>query len=254
MEDFMRKLAAVCGFSVLGLFATVAPAFANGDGDSNPPPTICNSTLTGATVHNNVEVPVNGICVINNSVIDGGVTVDQGGYFESNHSNIGGDVLGNAALTLYVHDHSYIGGNVVAYQTPQLFLYDSTVKENAAGYGAVSPGFGHFQVCGNNIGKSIGLSKFGPDILIGDPAGGCAGNKLGQDIWVVQNTTSSELTVRGNTLANGGLHVVNNNGSSAKFVQNNKLPNGTLECSGNTSPFTGSPNGAHASTKGTQCA
>ncbi|HXA41286.1 MAG TPA: hypothetical protein VNV65_00075 [Candidatus Solibacter sp.] len=243
----MRRLVAIGGLAALGLMTGPLPTLAS-DKNSSPPPFQCNGTYSGKTIQSNVEVPAGGVCVLLNSTVNGNIVADTNAYLESAGSNLQGDVTGNGALTLYLHNATRVAGNVVGYITPQVLVYDSSVMDNVAGYNSVAPGYGHFQVCGNKVGQSIGVAKMGPDVLIGDPAAGCGANTLQMgSIGVAQNNTYAELYVIGNQLQTGGVYVSQNVGTSDKLVQQNSGPNGNLDCQGNALPFTGSPNGAFKS-------
>ena len=240
----MRRLMALSGLAVAGLMTGPLPALANTVSTTFQ----CNGTYSSRTVTGNLEVPAGGVCILNNSTVSGTVQADSNAYFESNHSHLVGDVVGNQALTLYLHDGTTVGGNVVGYQTPQLFVYSSTVARNVVAAGSVAPGYGHVQVCGDTVAQSIAVAQMGPDVLIGYPAASCGANTVQTgSIGVVQNNTYAEMFVIGNRLLQGSLYVAQNSGSSDKRVQSNTGPNGNLDCQGNTSTFIGSPNGAFKS-------
>lgn len=240
----MRRLVAIGGLATLGLIVGPVPSLAN----NTPPPFQCNGTFTGKTINGNLEVPANGVCILNASTVNGNLQADTNAYLESKGSNLQGDVTGNSALTIYLHDATRVAGNVVGYATPQVLVYDSSIMDNVVGYNSVAPGYGHFQACGNTVGQSIGVAKMGPDVLIGDPATGCGGNSLKMgSIGVAQNNTYADLYVIGNQLQQGSLYVSQNSGTSDKLVQQNSGPNGNLDCQGNGLPFAGTPNGAFKS-------
>jgi hypothetical protein len=104
---------------------------------------------------------------------------------------------------------------------------------------ALAPGFGHVQVCETAAG-SIEISGSGPDVLIGDPQGGCEGNVVGKDTVIAGNSAISELEVSGNTVA-GSLVVTDNTGRAPKNVTNNVVQ-GSIELSNNVAPFASSNN------------
>jgi hypothetical protein len=212
---------------------------------------MCNGAISNQVINNNIEVPAGGVCVLTADTVNGNVRADSNAYLETVGGTLNGDVLGNGALTLYIHQGTRVNGNVAGYQTPQVLVYDSSIMDNVAGYSAYAPGFGAFQVCGNQIGLSVGVAKMGPDVLVGDPAAGCGANTLKSgDIGVAQNNTYKVLYVIGNTLQKGGINVSQNTDSYAsgdKRVQSNSGPSGNLDCQGNAAPFAGTPNGTFAS-------
>src|ERR1700736_977153 len=117
--------------------------------DTSTPAFQCNATVNGGAINRNVVVQNNGVCILNGVTVKGSVTVGNKSYFESNGSKISGNVIGDQSLTLYVWNHSEVGGSIAGRMTPQLFVYDSTIKQSVSAENAVAPGYGHFQVCGN---------------------------------------------------------------------------------------------------------
>jgi hypothetical protein len=236
----------------MALFAvglTGVPAGANGGVNFK-----CNGTVNGGTISSDVTVGNNATCVLNNVTVSGSVNVMKNAYFESNNSTISGSVTSFKALTLYIWNHSTVGGNVVAASTAQLFFYDSTGGRNVAAINDVAAGFGHFQVCGSTVKSGIKVGFVGPDVLIGSPSTGCAGNTVTNgDILAVGNSLSSELYVLGNTAQNGDIGVYFNTGSAPEQVSGNNAPNGDLFCSGNAAGFSGSGNGSVGDVSGPQC-
>lgn len=230
------------------LFLGGVPA---GASTATPPPFQCNTTVNGGSFVN-VAVPAGGVCVLNGVNVSGNVTAGANAYFESNGSTVAGNVLGNQALTLYVWNHSTVGGDVAGYQAPQMFLYDSTFKQNVGGASSVAPGYGHFQLCGSTIGHDVAAYQMGPDVLIGAPAAGCGANSIGGNLYATSNTADSELYVIGNSVTRGDLNVTNNTGAGDKRVNGNTV-SGDLVCSGNSTPFDGSKNVAAHGVSGGQC-
>jgi hypothetical protein len=239
---------AAVAFAALSVAAV--PAGANGgSGGYN-----CNKTVTGGTINSNVSVTHNGTCVLNGVTVNGNVSVGVNGYFESNGSTITGNVSAGSSLTVYIWNHSKVNGNVAGYMTAQLFVYDSTVGKNVAATSSVAQGYGHFQVCGSTVGREIGAATTGPDILIGDPAAGCAGNTAQTgNIEAASNTADSEVYVIGNTAKYGDIFVYGNTGVGDKQVHANNAPHGDIYCQGNSAPFDGSANGTVGDVEGNQC-
>lgn len=223
------------------LFLGVAPVGANGGG--GPAPFQCNKTVNGGTIAGSVQVPANGVCVLNGVSVSGSVYVDANAYFESNGSIISGQVVGNQALTLYLYNHSAVAGSVAGYQTAQLFLYESAVSLNVGAANGVTPGYGHFQICGSQIANNVTVYQIGPDVLIGAPAAGCRGNAIDKgDVTVDSNSADTEVYVIGNSINSGNLAVTNNAGAGDKQVTGNTVGKGDITCSGNSAPFSASNN------------
>lgn len=239
--------AAACAALCLG----VAPAAAD---DSGHLPFVCNTTVNGGTINRSVRVPTNGVCVLNGVAVDGTIRAGTNAYLESDGSTVSGSVVGDQSLTLYIWNHSVVGGDVAGSKTPQVFVYDSTVRHSVRAASSIAPGFGHFQVCGSTIGESVVALQVGPDVLIGDAAVGCGANTIKDgDLAVVSNVTDNELHVIGNSVPNGNIRVTNNTGAGDKRVSGNSAPNGELSCSGNSAPFDGSNNDIAARVAGGQC-
>lgn len=248
------RITAAVGLAAAALSLIAAPAaHASGGAFS------CNGTYSGKNINLDLQVPAGGTCVLNSSAVNGNVIVGANGYFESNGTKVSGNIGGSGALTVYVHDQSNIQGAINLTQTPQVFLFDSRVAGNMSATNSVAPGYGHVQLCGvtsptgSGSQANLTVSGVGPDVLIGDPASGCAGNSFTGDVNISGNNTYGEMVVRGNTLNNqGNLNVSNNTGTSEKFVQtNSSTGQGNLACSGNSAPFTASAN--NFSNKSGQC-
>lgn len=194
-------------------------------------------TCTGALTHAataDLTVPSGAVCRVSASTVNGSVTVDRDAYFEAWGTKITGTVRASGALTVFLHDGTSVSGSVIAYGTAQLFLYKTTVGGMAKVSGALAPGYGHVQVCETSAG-GIEVKGSGPDVLIGDPQGGCPGNDLKKDVVVVGNNTMSELVVSGNTIT-GSLVVTDNAGPSPKHVVGNTVK-GSVKLANNAAPF-----------------
>jgi hypothetical protein len=216
------------------------------------PPTECNGTLTGKTIPDDLVVPDNGACTIVNSSVGDDVKVGKNAYFQATGSQIAGHVEGNHSLTIFIDTGTTVGDGVEANRTAQLFVFNSTVTGDVEAWRSSDKA----QICGNTINGLVHVHRSGTDILVGDPAGDCAGNTIqgGNDVRVHDNFTDIELVVSGNTLQGGGdLEVNDNSGPAGKAVQNNTGSGGDIECFGNEDPFTGTPNSGFADAEG-QCA
>ena len=80
--------------------------------------------------------PRTGHCTIVNSTVGGDVKVGKNAYFEADNSQIGDDVLGDKALTIYIHGGSTVGGDVSASSTFQVFIFDSSIGDDVEAKGA----------------------------------------------------------------------------------------------------------------------
>lgn len=224
--------------SAMGLSAV--PVAAGGGGG----PLNCNSTVNGGKVNGNVTVNPSAVCILNGVNVTGNVLVGNNAYFEANGAKITGNVVGAGALTIYVWGGTLVSGNVTGLGTAQLFVYDSNVQGNIAAVSNVSPGYGHFQVCGSHVGLNVGTAVTGPDVLIGDPAAGCGANTIqGGDLIVADVKANSELYVIGNDVPFGDISIFLNTGTGPKLVNGNNAPHGDLTCQNNSGPFDGSANG-----------
>jgi hypothetical protein len=200
------------------------------------------TTCTGALSHTttaNLVVPAGAVCRVSGSTVNGSVTVNGDAYFEAWSTKIKGTVHATGALTVFLHDQTSVSGSVLVEGASQLFLYKTTVGGTVSVSRTVGPGFGHVQVCDTRAG-GIDVRASGPDVLVGDPLGGCPGNSVKKDVSIVGNSATSELQVSGNTVA-GSLAVTDNTGGAPKNVMNNVVQ-GRVDLSNNTAPFDSSNN------------
>jgi hypothetical protein len=242
-EESMRKLFVLAGLALTALLALSAPAAAS----STP----CNTTLTGATIPDDLVVPENGECIIINSTVGDDVRVGKNAFFQATNSDIGDDVTASRSAGVFIHEGSSVGGDVNTRNSFTLDVFDSTVGEDIEVSGSAS-----VHICGNDVADDIEVRNSGPpEIQVGDPgAGGCEGNTVGDDIEVERNKVGEfgVLAVSGNTVADD-LEVNHNRGTSPfKSVANNEGGD-ELECRGNEEPFTASGNTGWNETEG-QCA
>jgi hypothetical protein len=195
----------------------------------------CNEALSGITT-DDVLVPVDGVCTLTESTVNGNVFVSRGGFFQATGTDIAGRVKARDALTLFIDTRSAVGRSVSAHRTAQVFVFNATVGEiEVEGSTEV------VQVCGTKVDDDVEVEHSGFDILVGDPlAQDCAGNTVGDDVEVERNDAQIELVVRGNTIGDD-LEVSRNSGPVEKVVEDN-TGGGTLECFGNEDPFTAAGN------------
>jgi hypothetical protein len=249
------RLPVVLVAAVVALSMAAAPALADGDngnnnndnnGGGNDNATTCNGTFTGVTL-GDVVVPPNGSCILMDSVVNGQVDVLKDAYFQATNTQISEDVNGERAQTVFI-DTGSSAGSVGGDKTAQIFVFNATVNGDVDS----DHGTNEVEICGSTVKGTATVQDLhggGNEILIGDPADGCAPNTL-KNVRVDHNVTDFLLSIRGNTIS-GNATVSHNDGPSDKFVQGN---NGgkTLKCVGNATPFAGGPNGAWASKQG-QC-
>jgi hypothetical protein len=238
----MIRLPVVLVVAIVALLTAAAPALASGNNNA----TTCNGTFTGVTL-GDVVVPPNGVCILTNSVVNGQVDVLKNAYFQATNTQIKGDVNGHTAQTVFI-DTGSSTGSIGADTTAQVFVFNATVNGDVNS----DHGTNEVEICGSTVNGTATVQDLhggGNEILIGDPAGGCASNTL-KNVQVDHNSTDVLLSIRGNSIS-GNATVSYNNGPSDKFVQAN---NGgkTLKCVGNASPFVGGPNGVWTSKQG-QC-
>jgi hypothetical protein len=231
----MRKLFVLAGFACVALLAMMSSSAAAQS-------TTCNTILVGATVPDDLVVPENGSCTIDNTTVGDDVRVGKNAYFEArNNSEIGDDVTASRSLTLFIDTGTTVGDDVEAKDTPKVFIFNSAI----GGHLHVTRAEQKTNVCGNIVDGRIQVKDSKSDILVGDPAPGvdCLGNTVLDDhrIRVEDNSVDVELVVSGNVVEGGDLEVNDNRGLADKFVQNNRGGQ-ALECEGNEEPFTASGN------------
>ena len=241
----MRRLILPIGCAVIaavGLSATSAVA--------STTPIRCTGTRTGVVWNRDVVVPPGKPCTLYNSVINGGVSVQSGSYFQATNTSISNAVVGYQSQTVFIDTGSTVGGRISTDLTAQVFVYNATINGSIG----IKRSSSTVQVCGTTVkGPAFTVSSSNRDILIGDPlTTGCPGNNVPNgSVTLVGNATNVEFVVRGNSVSTGNLVVENNTGPYGKYVQSNTGGN-MLKCAGNASPFAGGPNGSWA-TKAGQC-
>ena len=251
----MKRLLAAMAVALISLLtAAASTALAHGDYDrggwddgwydrhdwnSHDRAVKCNGTFTNKTIRDDIVVPRNGVCTLIDSSVKGDVEVREGAYFQATDTTIYDDVEASEAQTVFIDGGSKVAGNVEANETVQVFVFDSTIGGSIGVYRTEEV----VNVCGTTVnGAGIGIARSGQDILVGDPlAAGCAGNKVTRgSVLLYKNSTDVEFVVRGNSIR-GYLYVIDNKGPAGKFVQSN-TGGRTIRCTGNSSPFVGSPN------------
>jgi hypothetical protein len=221
----MQKLLLGFGVALVALTAMASPAAAA--------TFECNETVTGGS-YDNVTVPRDGTCVLNDSTVAGNVYVKRNAYFEAGNTDIAGKVSADDALALFINSESTVGRYVRADDTPEVYVFNAEVAHGID----VDDATAVVQICGNLIANGdIRVTDSGTDILVGDPLADCAGNTLTNgDIELERNVTDVEFVVRGNTVGDD-LEVFRNKGPAEKVIDDN-TGGDELECYGNEDPFT----------------
>jgi hypothetical protein len=224
-------------YAALVVLLIIAPQVL-ADRANTPAPTSCTGTLVHAKTAS-LTVPVGAVCRVSGSVVNGSVIVQRDAYFEAWDTKINGSVQATGALTVFLHDQTSVSGSLVVDGAAQLFLYKTTLGGKVTVLRSVGPGFGHVQICATAA-AGIDIRASGPDVLVGDPQGGCPGNRVRNDVFVMGNDARSELEVSGNTVT-GSLIVIGNTGPAPKAVTNNVVA-GSVDLSNNADPFSSSNN------------
>jgi hypothetical protein len=165
-----------------------------------------------------------------------------------------GDVTGpvsvGAGASVAVTDARVVGPITVS-AGGSLTLVNSRVT---GGIEATSPSF--FSLCGSQVaaptgstGKGVVVKSATVPIRVGDPAAGCAGNKVAGDVVLTGN--SAGLTLGANAVSRNV--TVNDNTTGAVVVKANTIY-GALACSGNNPAPTNAGQPNTAPTKTGQCA
>lgn len=205
--------------------------------------TTCTGTLTGA--HDNVLVPPNTFCTINNATIKGNVKALVDSHIRINNSMVGGDVDGDRAEEVRLINTT-VGGSIQAKE-----------GETPNAQGSMSD----VAICNTTVTTgNIHVEKMAGSIVIGRTRapGGCLPNRLHVgnlqvfENLIVQNALNNTgLDLQGNMVGStdtagnrrgGDLQVYKNKGTGVKFVQGNNVVNGVIQCYENDPPFTGGPN------------
>ena len=200
-------------------------------------------TFTNGGVAGNLTLAGGTLVLENNSYVNGNLQV-SGGSLSISNSTVGNNLQINGGGTFSIGPAVSIGGNLQIQNLPASASTD--------------------EICGARIKGGLQFQNSGTGVLIGS-ASGCAGNTVGGDLQVQNNTAtvtidyntvggnltdqsnSAATTVDNNTVGNN-LNDLNNTAATQVFT-NNITHN--LQCNGNTS-ITGGGN--TASSKQGQCA
>jgi hypothetical protein len=237
----MRKLL-VLASALCALLVVASPAAA---AKSN---VTCTGVMTSANVRS-VNVPTGASCTLVNSTVRDDVTVGTDAFLQATNTDVGGDVRGRNAQTVFVDTGSSVGDDVSTRGTAEVFVFGSVVSGEVRIYGATQ----RVNVCGNTVRRDLSVTRSARDILVGDPqAQDCAGNRVQHgDLEVSNNDTDVELVVAGNKVIRGDLEVNRNDGTSDKSVRDN-IGGDTIACFGNDNPFVASGNTGFDRSRG-QC-
>ena len=161
------------------------------------PPIDCNVTYNG-TFNGNLTVSTGLTCIINGTVT-GNVTESGGGLYTSN-ATIGGNL-------------QIAGGGT--------FSITSTAVDGNVQIQNIPAGSAQNQICGTNVKGNLQIHNNGTAIAIGDPSMSCAGDTIGNDLQVNNNTAALQVF---DDSAGGNLQCQNNTsiaggGDTAKSLQ-----------------------------------
>ena len=130
-----------------------------------------------------------------------------------------------------------------------------TVVNSQISQGIVANGPSFFSVCGSQVsgpsttpGQGIVVSNASVPIRIGDPAAGCAFNRVAGDVVLTGNTAGLTL---GSNIVSGNV-TVNNNTVGTDVIKANNIFK-TLACSGNNPPPVNASQPNTAASKSGQC-
>lgn len=243
----MRNKVGVAVLVCLAAVVLVIPPAAQADD------TTCIGVISG--VHDNVIVPEGASCLIEGpgTVIKGNVTafprsdlLIQGGV------DVGGNVTGLADSRVRIN-HTEVGGDVVGDKTNYLELNftGNIVHGNihVSGRGRVPDAEADLGVviCGAVLPNgNIEVEKMTVTFGIFVDNGFCSallfvnnGSVKVEDNHVLPG---ARMSVGEAQLANGNLHVFKNTGPGLKEVNNNNVSKGDIQCYENDPPFVGGPN------------
>jgi len=239
-EESMRKPFVLAGVALTALLALSAPAAASS--------TSCNTTLTGATIPDDLVVPANGECIIINSTVGDDVRVGKNAFFQADNSQIGDDVTASKSAGIFINTGTTVGGDIETYKTFTVDVFGATVGDDVE----VERSGTAVHICGNDVADDIEVTHGVGQVLVGGGDANCEGNTVGDDVVVSRNNVGeSFLIASGNTVADN-MDVNHNKGTAPKSVDNNQGGD-ELECRGNEQPFTASGNTGWNETEG-QCA
>ena len=186
---------------------------------------LCNGEYDG-TFNGNVTVSAGQECIfLNGGRITGNVMI-VGGTFALNSASVGGNVMVTGGGTYTLGPAATVGGSLLIQNMPADSVNNS--------------------VCGTTIYGNVELDKDGTAVQLGStPPLFCAGNTIGGNFEVVDNTNSALMF---DNSVGGNMLVLDNTGPVD--VVGNTI-RGNLLCQGNTNLLIGSGN--TASRKTGQC-
>jgi hypothetical protein len=218
-------------------------------------PSFCSTSLTASdaahTITGKVAHPLTlsgGTWVIKDATVTGAITLSPGTSLMIVNSSVSGAVAGTSGGSLIITGSS-IGGAVLPGRGEAVEVCGSSV---GGALGTSQPEAG-LQVCASTIGGAITASGSTAFVVVGDPAQGCATNKLTTQGASLFSSDHAGLDVSGNVIW-GSLRVTASGGSGAPIVAGNTV-GGALGCdSSNPAPVdNGLPNKVSGAKTG-QCA
>ncbi len=202
----------------------------------------CPSATTCVAVGTNSQV-------VNNTTVFDGVVVNIAIVTRTVTGDFTGPLTVNAGESVVI-TNARVVGPVTVNPGGALTVVNSQISR---GIVANAPSF--FSVCGSQVAapsttpsQGIVVSGAAVPITIGDPANGCAGNRVAGDVSLTGNTAG--LTLGANIVS--GNVTVDNNTVGTDVVKANTIFR-TLACAGNTPPPTNAGQMNTAASKTGQC-
>jgi lysophospholipase L1-like esterase len=176
----------------------------------------CNGTYYGA-FHGNLNVSNDQTCILVGGGVTGNIT-QNGGSLGIGNVTIGGNVQVNGGGAFSVGPAAVINGNLQIQNDPA--------------------GMASSQVCGSTVKGDLQFQNNGSPMVIGWAAPWCAGDVIGGNLEVHNNTAS--IAILNNTVG-GNVQVQNNTASTQVF---NNIVRQNLQCQSNSPATTGGGNTA----------
>ncbi len=202
----------------------------------------CPTAVTCIAVGSNSEV-------VNSTTVFQGVVVNISIVTRTVTGDFTGPLTVNAGESVVI-TNARVVGPVTVNPGGALTVVNSQISR---GIVANAPSF--FSVCGSQVAapsttpiQGIVVSNAAVPITIGDPANGCAGNRVAGDVSLTGNTAG--LTLGANIVS--GNVTVNNNTVGTDLVKANNVFK-ALACAGNTPPPTNAGQTNTAGSKSGQC-
>jgi len=200
--------------------------------------TTCTGVLTG--VHDNVVVPENAACTLQDTVVQGNVKVLRNATLVARGADIRGSVQGDLSRHVLLQFRTQVGGDfdVKAGPTSATGITGFDIGVRIGGNAKIEGNFGTTFV-------DAAIVQGNLDILKNSSSGRVEVefNQVGGNLKVEDNVIAAPgLSVLGNQVTQN-LQVVKNTGPGPKAVTANTAGQ-SVQCFENTPPFVGGPNTA----------